>query len=493
MLNNKEELSFERLQTLRKFNAAWKLLCADSSPFICSFLYKVFIQANRRSLSLIELTDELEHFLYVLQQKHPEEAPSRTAKEYIEIWSSPELPWLSQRYTGRTDMPEVDLTTDAEKALRWLENLQPRSFVGTESRLLTIYQLLKELNQKLETDPQRLIEDFEEKKRDLEEQISFLRRGHETARLAPTQIKERYYQLEDTATALLSDFRQVEENFRSLDRGIREKIMRTEKTKGAMIDDIFGEQDAITDSDQGRSFRAFWEFLIQTDRHQDFEEMLHKILREPTVSSLPDKRVLPQFKDFLVEAGHKVYVVNNTLNNQLSKYLADKGRAENKRIVELVSSIEKRALALREIAKPKNFFSVDELKPSFDLSLNRPLFTVKEVPPLEIPNLESTTSEDAVFDQLFEAFYVDENALRDTIERLLMAKDQISLEEVLRQHPPEKGIPEILTYLKIAETRQGSHISRSQKFVYTLAAPIENQTPGIKKIHCPVTLFQRTT
>ncbi len=142
-MQRKMDLSYEHLADLKEFHAAWRLLSSDLAPFVASFLYKVFLQANRRSFSITDLTDELENFLYVLRQKFPQEAPMRSAPEYIELWSAPDVAWLSQRYTGRGDTPEVDLTPDAEKALRWLENLQPRSFIGTESRLLTIFQLLK--------------------------------------------------------------------------------------------------------------------------------------------------------------------------------------------------------------------------------------------------------------------------------------------------------------------------------------------------------------
>ena len=343
-MRHKQELSFEYLSQLRKYHAAWRLLAADSAAFVASFLYKTFILNNRRSISNSDLTDELENHIYVITQKHPDQAPSKKAKEYIDQWSSAETAWLSQRYTGRSDTPEVDLTPDAEKALRWLENLQPKNFVGTESRLRTIFQLLKELTQQTETDVTKVIEDLEEKKRLLENQIERLKTGESWQAQDSTQIKERYFQIDDTANTLLSDFRQVEDNFRKLDRDIREKMASTEKNKGSFLDDVFGEQDSITESDQGRSFRAFWEFLIQTQKQEEFEHMIDKILSLPDIKSLSDLGVLPQFRDFLLEAGNKVYVVNNQLTNQLSKYLSEKGRIENKRILQIILQIEKMLL-----------------------------------------------------------------------------------------------------------------------------------------------------
>jgi hypothetical protein len=42
-----------------------------------------------------------------------------------------------------------------------------------------------------------------------------------------------------------------------------------EGSKGALLEEIMGERDAIADSDQGRSFRAFWDFLMSSRRQEE--------------------------------------------------------------------------------------------------------------------------------------------------------------------------------------------------------------------------------
>ena len=65
-----------------------------------------------------------------------------------------------------------------------------------------------------------------------------------------------------TARSLLSDFRAVEQNFRDLDREVRERIATWDGHKSELLDDIFEARDAISDSDQGRSFVGFWDLLM---------------------------------------------------------------------------------------------------------------------------------------------------------------------------------------------------------------------------------------
>jgi hypothetical protein len=76
----------------------------------------------------------------------------------------------------------------------------------------------------------------------------------EIARIRGSGVRERFLQITDAARALLYNFRAVEQNFRDLDRAVRERI---EGGKGALLDEVLGDRDAISDSDQGKSFRAF--------------------------------------------------------------------------------------------------------------------------------------------------------------------------------------------------------------------------------------------
>jgi hypothetical protein len=75
---------------------------------------------------------------------------------------------------------------------------------------------------------------------------------------------------------LLRDFREVENNFRQLDKEVREKIATWDGRKGQLLEEILQERDAISDSDQGRSFQAFWNFLMPFDRQAELTEMLVK-------------------------------------------------------------------------------------------------------------------------------------------------------------------------------------------------------------------------
>ena len=101
--------------------------------------------------------------------------------------------------------------------------------------------------------------------------------------LDETALSDRFQQFMQIARELLGDFREVEHNFRGLDRRVRERIALWDGSKGALLEEIMGERDVIADSDQGRSFRAFWDFLMSSQRQ---EELSARAGRRP----VPDRR-----------------------------------------------------------------------------------------------------------------------------------------------------------------------------------------------------------
>ena len=95
--------------------------------------------------------------------------------------------------------------------------------MGTESRLLTLFELLRQMDEGTQNDPKVRKAELLRRKKELERQIAELEKGRVDL-LDDTGLKERFAQFQQLARELLSDFREVEHNFRLLDRSIRERI-----------------------------------------------------------------------------------------------------------------------------------------------------------------------------------------------------------------------------------------------------------------------------
>ncbi len=440
-------LEYHTLATLQKNHPAWRLLRADHAPLIASFLQQVFIETNERQIAQSQLVSQLDDHLFALREMLGDEAFPRRAGHYLDEWADNEKGWLRKFYPVDSDEPYFDLTPATEKAIRWLETLDQRSFVGTESRLMTIFDLLRQMVEGSEADPEIRIAELERKREEIEQQIEQVRSGSFDL-LDETALRDRFQQLSQTARDLLSDFREVEQNFRNLDQSIRERITLWEGNKGALLEQIFGERDLIADSDQGKSFRAFWDFLMSPDRQQELGDLLEQMLAlMAPIQQKSDPRIRRIHYDWL-EAGEQTQRTVARLSQQLRRYLDDQTWMENRRIMALLKQIESQALALRE-EKPALQMTLDSPTPTIQLPMERPLYS----PPLK-PKLDDRVElgeEDLLnTEALFEQHHVDTQRLIDHLNRALQLESQVTLQTLLQQQPLEQGLAELVAWLTIA-------------------------------------------
>jgi len=478
-------MDHDYLEKLKQTHPTLRLLAADNAPLIISFLFLAFIQPNRRSLPQAEITSRLDDYLFHLREIHGEERYPKSARQYLEDWAGGRTPFLRKYYTSLGDEPEFDLTPATEKAVEWLQSLEERQFVGTESRLLTVFNLLRELVRKTNLDPAIRIAELERRKEEIDAEIERLKSGIlET--YDPTQVKERFFQVEETARRLLADFRQVEYNFRALDREIRERIAVSDLPKGRLLDQIFTEQDAIRDSDQGKSFQAFWEFLMSAPRQEELAELLEAVYSLAEVRSLNPDSFLAGIKFALMDAGEKVYKTTGLLVEQLRKYLDEQGYLENRRIMELVKGIEKKAVEIKD-APPteRDFAFLDDTRPDLELVMARGLFVPGKS--AEIGDSRVTIGEtDVAVDALYRQNFVNEAELRGNIRKALQTRPQITLSALAELYPIRKGLAEVVTYLELAH-REGALVTDDVEESLTFS----NEAGEVRQVSLPRVIFVR--
>jgi hypothetical protein len=264
-----------------------------------------------------------------------------------------------------------------------------------------------------------------------------------------TQVKDHFLQMASMSRGILSDLREVEQNFRELDRAVRARIVDWEGGKGALLEEVFRQRDAIADSDEGKSFRAFWDFLMSPTRQEELSSLLQAVFGlGPVQEFAPDRRLMRIHYDWL-EAGEVAQRTVARLSEQLRRYLDDRAWHENRRIMQLIRVVEQHALAIRDRLPEGAFMEIDEPAPDVDLAMDRPLFS----PPFKPRITEQVLVEgggDVPSDALFEQVYVDKVRLAAHIRRSLQTRRQISLAELVETHPLEHGLAELVAYLRLA-------------------------------------------
>lgn len=441
-------LDYPTLDLLRQNHPAWRLLSSPHAPLVASFLQRVFIAPNVRVMAQADLAEALEDELFALRERLGAETFPKPAQDYLNDWAAADKGWLRKFYVQGSDEPHFDLTPSTEKAIAWLGTLTERSFVGTESRLLTLFELLKQMSEGSETDPETRIAELHKRRDDIDAEIARVLTGNMPL-LDDTALKDRFQQFIQLARELLTDFREVEHNFRGLDRRVRERIALWEGSKGALLEDIMGERDAIADSDQGRSFRAFWDFLMSNSRQEQLSALLERVLALPPVAELkPDARTRRVHYDWL-EAGEHTQRTVALLSQQLRRFLDDQAWLENRRIMDILRGIEAKALALRETQPSGMITDIADTAAGIELPMERPLHTPTVKPLIADMELESGDADmDAA--ALYSQIVIDKAQLGRHIRHALQDRSQITLHELCKIQPLQHGLAELVAYLQLA-------------------------------------------
>lgn len=446
----------QTLQLLRNRNRAWRLLASPNAPFTISFLYQAFIASNTRTAAQNDLAARLEDHLREARDAGVDLPQS--AEAYLDDWADEKSGWLRKFYPPNIDEPHFDLTPAAERAIQWIGRQLEHRVVGTQSRLLTIFQLLTEMIEGTEVDPDARLVELRKRRTQLDAEIASLEEGHVDL-MNPSALRERFQLMSSMARELLSDFRELEHSFHQLDRDVRQKIASWEGGRGELLDGILGERETITSSEQGVSFRAFWDFLMSPDRQEELSSKLQRILELAPIRELqPDPRIRRVHYDWL-EAGELTQRTVARLSGQLRQYLDDRVWIENRRIMTLIRGVEQQALQLLEkgVSPPSVVAEIDGTAPELGLPLERPLFQPPFVPQLHSEVLEAG-AEDTPGDALFNQVAIDRSRLRANVQQELLERKQVSLAEVVARHPLEHGLAELVGYFAVASEDAKSSI-----------------------------------
>lgn len=482
-------LDHEILLALRKHHPAWRLLCSDHAPMVAAFLDRVFVTPNVRLMRGSELTEALEDELFALRQRMGEATYPKSAGAYLDEWAGPEKGWLRKFYVQESDEPHFDLTPATEKAIAWLDSLAERSFVGTESRLLTLFELLRQMSEGSEADPVVRIAELEKRRSAIEAEIARIESG-DVPLLDDTALKDRFQQFVQVARELLTDFREVEQNFRGLDRRVRERIAQWEGGKGELLEEILGEREAIADSDQGRSFRGFWEFLMSSSRQEELDALLDRVLDLPAIAALgPDERTRRVHYDWL-EAGEHTQRTVAQLSQQLRRFLDDRTWLENRRIVEILRSIEKKLVQVQLELPTGTFFAIDSASADITLPMEKPLHVPKA--PSRVVDLvldDEPVRIDA--SALFTQFVVDRSELVRHVDRALQERSQITLAELVESRPLDRGLAELIAYLDLGSSSFAATMDESQQDTVQWRVSTSGEGEVVRKARLPRVIFVR--
>ncbi|PSL35916.1 DUF3375 domain-containing protein [Chitinophaga ginsengisoli] len=435
---------------------AIQMLRLRNTHWILPFLYGVFKEENRFSISEVQLVrllaetlgqqDDGTEDLEEAKINFGEDEETR-ARKYI-------LNWVQKRLLQ--DLPDAEgntqyqLSAYTEKVFQWMQTLQLRQHVGTESRFKLLFNSLRDIVENTEDDRAKKLEILKNKRADIDKEIKALELGIVPDRYNNAQVEERLELFTRLCYELISDFREVEDNFKAIHRTIVEQHTKAEQSKGAIIGFAFEAYDSLRNSNQGKSFYAFWDFLISRAGQEEWRELTDQLLHTITERKISgDEQFLQNIKSMLLQQGKTVYDANDKMAEKLSRIISEKEIARHRRLRKQINGIKEFVFDL--IEEDDNIdcgITLDDsagirmvMEKKLALEQKKTIVDVKQ-PANATEQIEDVTR----FSRLLNTSFISRKQLWEKVEHALKDKQTATLKEVLEHSPLENGLAEIISY-----------------------------------------------
>lgn len=487
--------SILKVRTLVDSAVALKLLRARNLPLIIVFLHRAFKVGEQISIPyqtlILKLADFLEEIEY--QDEDDEIRSDRTslaydekAKLYIDRWI--DAHFLRNMMDDARKEPLVLLSKHAEKAFQVFELLRDKAFVGAEFKFKDIFNKLRDIVEHASPDKERRLAELKRKKKKIEEEIRDIQANGYVRTYENYQIISRYEEVIRLTNEFLGDFREVEDNFKDITRQIYERQLTTERSKGKLLSETFDGLSILRNTPQGKSFYAFWEFMLNDESQEDLQKLIRAVydVLEDRDIQVPS-RSLRKLKSLLHMAARKVLEKNDVLADKLSREIVAKDQLETRKAKELLSGI--RRLAIRMVDQPPSraAFLVLEGNPDVFLPMERKL---GEKPQTHTFVAQANAAQHGLEDlddlaRIYSADLIDKQQLLRNIHEVLQHQPQASLLEVVQAKGLTKGLAELLAYVTLVQQHSKFFINEAVR------EAIEFNAAEKKYLDLPQIIFTR--
>jgi hypothetical protein len=285
---------------------------------------------------------------------------------------------------------------------------------------------------------------------EIEHQIQQLQMGEDIKVFEEFEIVPRFQQINKLAKELLTDFKDVDDNFKNIIKEIYQKQIDPTLKKGGILQYTFDALDELKSSSQGKSFYAFWEFLLAREMQSELDTLITDLFR-----TLKEKNIdggdtfLQNMVEYLYESGRKVYQTNDKMADKLSRIIRENEISRSDVSKRLVQEIKNTLIEIsKKGQKPDVSLSVDdgmEISIPFDRKIT---FEQNESTEYDsIPETETLSIEDlGELGKVFSNVYVDRKILVKNIRETMKGKSQVTLLDVVEQFPLKQGLPELFAY-----------------------------------------------
>ncbi len=425
----------------------WRLLAAEHAPAVMALIQTHLLDGAQRlpaSVLVERIGRDLERF-----RAEGWDLP-QPASAYLADWLT--SGWLERGLSPEGE-EEYEASAAAAQAIRFARELSAQRSVATESRLGLVIGQLVQLAEETEPDPEVRAERLLRERERIDARIAAVRAGR-MAPLPTDRALERAREILALGDELAGDFRRVRDDFRGLNRELRERIVDSDGSRGDVLDAVFADVDLIADSDAGKTFRAFWRLLTDPQQSGELELALEAVLGRDFAGALSrgERRGLSGLTGQLLERGGEVHEVLYQFARGLKQFVQSREYREQQRMSILVKTAQRRSLAAKDRLRPYRDIGRDltlssaALRSVSQLRLHDPSLDAMDAGIDEAA--DSAIGLEAIAELVAQS-EIDFRTLEEQIAALLAERGQATVGELLRRWPAEQGLGTLVGYLAL--------------------------------------------
>lgn len=461
---------FRDLERLRD-EPVWKLLSADTSPFICSSLLSLFPPSGPRQLGAAALHTKLDGIIDSLRPAGFE--PSKPGQGYAADWVA--SGWLRRDFPHGAQEEHYTLTVAASSALRIVEGWRPNVSDSTggirlESRLTSVRSLMRNLDQLTDEDAQARLAALHSEKAALEQRIKDIEEGR-LASIDEARAAEHAREIISQSEQLLADFDRVRDQFEVIHLDLRKRLLQHEGSRRELVEQILDGIDIIRETDAGRAFQAFWTLLLDSTEASVFEATARALAKRPFAARLSyDERLtLETIKPRLLTQASEVHSVRGRFVSGLHDYVRSKEYAEQRRILQLIGNAHRAATSLVGTIRPNE---------QLDLSFDRTSAAIRSLSQWVLNDPSASAAASQLEDHIPELASPDElrrmvlraevdmRTIKSNIQQYLDAFGLGSAADFLKTYPAPQGLGTVLGYMQLT-VKHGEHDGQQELLEWT--------------------------
>lgn len=339
---------------------AWSLLAADTGPETVAYL-QTLLYDEERELPESDLVDRL---MRLMNEVSAETVTREMAAQRISAWRH--SGFVVRSLTDRDAEPVYALSVGAFEAVRFISSQNVVRISPTESRLELLIYAFKKLVDDTDENVEKRVSRLKREKREIDERIKALREGR-ISTISEVEVQAQLMDIFSMIEALDGDFLRVRDAFMTLAEHIHADVMGDDNTRGAILEKFFAGYDAIAESDAGRTFTAFYRFLMSDLATREIEELIDAISERPFWENIDERRrdAVEDVQSKLKARARETQRMMSRLAKSLRYFVQSREYQQNRRLAELIGQTRKLALTAMQESAVSTYSSVMQTGQTF--------------------------------------------------------------------------------------------------------------------------------